>query len=237
MSAQKWILGFGIVLVAGLAATAFWMKKPGADAAPMATSTPTLPTPPVTSPTVSPSPMSSISALPSALPSGSPSPIVLTPNAPIDVAAALVTDENGMSHGTVIIQTEKGLIKFKLYPKDAPNTVNRLVTLIQSGFYNGLVFHRVEPGFVIQGGDPTGTGKGGSGQKIGAEFNNRKHLEGTLSMARTRDPNSADSQFFVSLAPQPDLDHQYTIFGQVIEGMDVVRKVVVGDKMTKVWIQ
>ena len=149
----------------------------------------------------------------------------------------LTIDADGLSKATVIMTTSKGVIKYKFYPTDAPNTVNRMVQLINQGFYSGLTFHRVVPGFVVQGGDPTGTGMGGSGVKLKAEFNSRHHLEGAMAMARTQDPNSADSQFYICLSPQPQLDHAYTIFGQVIDGMDVVRKLQVGDKMLSVIIQ
>jgi peptidylprolyl isomerase/peptidyl-prolyl cis-trans isomerase B (cyclophilin B) len=142
-----------------------------------------------------------------------------------------------MSRATVILTTSQGVIKFKFYPKDAPNTVKRLVELINQGFYNGLAFHRVVPGFVIQGGDPLGNGKGGSGQTLKAEFNDRRHVEGAVAMARAGDPDSADSQFYISLGTHPHLDHSYTVFGQVIEGMDVARKIKPGDKMTNVIIE
>ena len=168
---------------------------------------------------------------PSAVPSANPS-LAAKP-----AAVDLTTDADGLSKATVLIKTDKGVIKFKFYPKDAPNTVARIVTLIQSGFYNGLTFHRVVPGFVIQGGDPKGNGTGGSGVKLKAEFNDRHHVEGTVAMARAGDPDSADSQFYICLSPQPQLDHQYTVFGQVIDGMDVVRQIRVGDKMTSVTIQ
>ena len=112
-----------------------------------------------------------------------------------------------------------------------------MIELIGKGFYNGLTFHRVVPGFVIQGGDPVGNGTGGSGQKMKAEFNNRRHLEGTLAMARAADPDSADSQFYICLGTLPHLDHNYTVFGQVVEGMDVARMIKVGDKMLSFSIQ
>jgi peptidylprolyl isomerase len=169
---------------------------------------------PVPSDTISPA------ASGAPIPSGSPTP------------ADLTTDTNGLSKATAVFETNKGTFKFKFYPKDAPNTVNRIIELIQKGFYNGIVFHRVEPGFVVQTGDPTGTGQGGSGTKLNSEFNDRHHMEGTVAMARTSDPNSADSQFYITFGPQPRLDHQYTVFGQVIDGMDSVRKIQVGDKIT-----
>src|SRR6266436_2788473 len=117
----------------------------------------------------------------------------------------------------VTIETEKGKIVFEMYPDVAPKTVARITELVKKGFYNGLKFHRVVPGFVIQGGDPKGDGTGGSGVKLPAEFNKMKHVTGTVAMARAQDPNSADSQFYICLADQPGLDNQYTIFGQVTD--------------------
>ncbi|NBU22086.1 peptidylprolyl isomerase [bacterium] len=134
------------------------------------------------------------------------------------------------------MKTNQGTIKFKFYTQDAPKTVARIVELIQQGFYNGLTFHRVVPGFVIQGGDPSGNGTGGSGQRLQAEFNNRQHIEGTVAMARAEDPNSADSQFYISLGTHPHLDHNYTVFAQVIEGMDVAKQIKVGDKILSILI-
>lgn len=151
-----------------------------------------------------------------------------------DLEAALETDENGLSKAVVTLQTTRGTIKYRFYSKDAPNTVRRIAELVQKGFYNDVIFHRVVPGFVIQGGDPTGTGTGGSGVKLKAEFNSRKHVLGTVSMARAMDPNSADSQFFIMLGNHAHLDGQYTAFGQVIEGQDVVNQIVQGDRMVKV---
>jgi cyclophilin family peptidyl-prolyl cis-trans isomerase len=137
----------------------------------------------------------------------------------------------------VKITTPHGVIRYKFYSNDAPKTVSRMLELIRAGFYNGLTFHRVLPGFVAQGGDPNGNGTGGSGQRLKAEFNERRHVEGTVAMARANDPDSADSQFYITLAPQPHLDRNYTVFGQVVEGMDVVRKLQVGDKMLSVTIE
>jgi len=149
----------------------------------------------------------------------------------------LSTDVNGLSKTTVVISTSNGVIKFKFYPKDAPKTVKRMLELIQQGFYNGLTFHRVVPGFVVQGGDPLGNGTGGSGQKLDAEFNDRRHVEGAVAMARAADANSADSQFYISLGTHPHLDHKYTVFGQVIEGMSIAKSLKVGDKMIKVTLE
>lgn len=162
-------------------------------------------------------------------PGGSPTPLSTS-------TVDLTPDAQGLSKATVTITTARGIIRFKFYPKDAPNTVNRMVELVRKGFYNGLKFHRVES-WVIQGGDPTGSGSGGSGQRLKAEFNNRIHKEGSVGMARALDPDSADSQFYIVFGPQPHLDGSYTVFGQVIEGMDVVRKIQRGDAMSSLAIQ
>lgn len=124
-----------------------------------------------------------------------------------------------------------GEIKCELYPEIAPISVENFVKLASSGFYNGLIFHRVIPGFMIQGGCPEGTGTGGPGYTIKGEFsangveNNLKHTRGVLSMARAMNPNSAGSQFFIMHETSPHLDGQYAAFGKVIEGMDVVDKI------------
>lgn len=135
-----------------------------------------------------------------------------------------------------IIETAAGQIVVELYEKDAPATVANFIKLIKSGFYNGLTFHRVEPGFVVQGGDPNGNGTGGPGYTIKDEVNARKHVTGAVAMAKTMAPNSAGSQFYITLAPQPMLDGRYTVFGQVVEGMDLVTKIKRGDTMKKVSI-
>ena len=137
----------------------------------------------------------------------------------------------------IYIETAYGTIEAELYSEDAPKTVARITELANKNFYDGLTFHRVIPGFVAQGGDPSGNGTGGSGTKLKAEFNKRKHLEGTLAMARSSHPDSADSQFYICLGAQPKLDNQYTIFGQVVKGLEVVKKLKVGDKMTKVYVK
>lgn len=136
-----------------------------------------------------------------------------------------------------VIETGKGEIVFKFYPKDAPKTVANFITLAKKGFYNGLTFHRVEPGFVIQGGDPKGDGTGGPGYTIPAEFNGQAHLTGTVAMARAADPDSAGSQFYICLARQKFLDGKYTVFGQVTKGMDVVLAIQKGDVMKKVSVR
>ncbi len=145
--------------------------------------------------------------------------------------------DDGLSKSAIVITTGRGVVKLKLYSNDAPNTVKRFVELVQKGFYNGLTFHRVVPGFVVQGGDPNGNGTGGTGQTIKLEVNARKHVTGALAMARAQDPNSADSQFYIMLATVHELDGQYTVFGMVVKGMDVVRKIEIGDKMTSVTVE
>lgn len=134
----------------------------------------------------------------------------------------------------VTLETSKGIIKFELYPKEAPQSVANFIDLAQKGFYNGLTFHRVEPGFVIQGGDPNGNGTGGPGYNIKDEFNLHKHVLGTVAMARASAPNSAGSQFYICLGPAPFLDQNYTVFGQVVSGIEVVKKIVIGDTIKKV---
>ncbi len=136
------------------------------------------------------------------------------------------------------IETKRGVITIETRPDVAPNTVARITELAKSGFYNGITFHRVIPGFVVQGGDPQGNGMGGSGKKLKAEFSDLKHELGTVAMARAgNDINSADSQFYISLGKHPHLDGKYTIFGKVIDGMDVVQKITKGDVMEKVTVE
>lgn len=132
----------------------------------------------------------------------------------------------------VTIEMENGdIIKAELYPEIAPNTVNNFISLVKKGFYNGLIFHRVINGFMIQGGCPDGTGMGGPGYSIAGEFshngfkNDLKHTEGVLSMARSMMPNSAGSQFFIMHKNSPHLDGEYAAFGKVIEGMDIVNRI------------
>ncbi len=137
----------------------------------------------------------------------------------------------------VIVLAKGGEVRLELYPEDAPKTVESFIALAKKGFYDGLTFHRVIPGFVAQGGDPKGDGTGGPGYKLRAEFNARKHLRGTLAMARAQDPDSAGSQFYICLAPQPSLDGKYTVFGQAVSGMDVVDRIQVGDRMTTIRIE
>lgn len=137
-----------------------------------------------------------------------------------------------MSNPIVTIQTTKGVMKAELYPEIAPNTVNNFISLVKSGFYDGTIFHRIIPGFMIQGGDPDGTGMGGPDYSIKGEFsgngfkNDLRHTEGVLSMARSMSPNSAGSQFFVMVANAPHLDGQYAAFGKLTEGLDIAKEIV-----------
>jgi peptidylprolyl isomerase len=126
---------------------------------------------------------------------------------------------------TLYMELKDGRVVIQLLPEVAPNHVKRIKELVRQGFYDGVPFHRVIDGFMAQTGDPTGTGTGGSGQKLDAEFNAEKHVRGTVSMARAADPNSADSQFFIMLEEAPHLDGNYTAFGKVIEGMEFVDKI------------
>jgi peptidyl-prolyl cis-trans isomerase B (cyclophilin B) len=143
-----------------------------------------------------------------------------------------------------VIKTDKGDIVLRFFPDVAPVTVASFLHLARTGFYNGATFHRVEPEFVIQGGDPkskdpnaTDVGTGGPGYNLPAEFNNRPHKTGTLSMARASDPNSGGSQFFICLGDQSSLNGQYTVFGEVVSGMDVVNQVTPGTVMREVTIR
>jgi len=138
---------------------------------------------------------------------------------------------------TGVITLEKGgEIRLEFFPEDAPKTVENFVTLAKKGFYNGLNFHRVVPDFVVQGGCPKGNGTGGPGYTIKAEFNKQQHLRGTLAMARSQHPDSAGSQFYICYGATPHLDGQYTVFGKVVSGMELVDRIKQGDKMTAVTI-
>lgn len=131
---------------------------------------------------------------------------------------------------------ELGTMEIELYPDIAPNTVNNFISLVKQGYYDGVIFHRVIPGFMIQGGDPTGTGSGGPGYSIKGEFsqngfpNSLKHERGVISMARTSIPDSAGSQFFIMVADSPHLDGAYASFGRVVEGIEVADKIVAVDR-------
>lgn len=127
------------------------------------------------------------------------------------------------------LDTKDGRVVIEMLPDVAPKHVARIKELVREKFYDGVVFHRVIDGFMAQTGDPTGTGMGGSGQKLKAEFNKEPHRRGAVSMARAQDPNSADSQFFIVLADSNFLDRQYTVWGKVIKGMEYVDKIKKGD--------
>ena len=130
---------------------------------------------------------------------------------------------------TLVLETTQGTVVIAMRPDLAPNHVARIKELVRDGFYDGVVFHRVIDGFMAQTGDPTGTGSGGSGKKLKAEFNKEKHVRGTTSMARAQNPDSADSQFFICFDDAPFLNGQYTVWGAVIEGMENVDKIKRGE--------
>jgi peptidyl-prolyl cis-trans isomerase B (cyclophilin B) len=142
-----------------------------------------------------------------------------------------------------IIKTDKGVIECELFTKEAPLSVTNFVQLSKGDFYKNLTFHRVEPGFVIQGGDPDGNGTGGPGYTVKGEFDNgKKHIKGALAWARLGGPGNPDfrssgSQFYITLAPTPFLDTKYTVFGQTTKGMDIVEKIAKGDKILSVEIK
>jgi len=138
---------------------------------------------------------------------------------------AMAQDRENMLY----LELKDGRVVIELLPDLAPNHIDRIKELARQKFYDGMVFHRVIDGFMAQTGDPTGTGRGGSGQNLDAEFSSEPHLRGILSMARSSDQNSADSQFFIVLADSPWLDKQYTAWGRVIEGMEFVDKIKKGD--------
>lgn len=138
-----------------------------------------------------------------------------------------------MAETKAVIETKFGNIELKFFPEVAPNHVNNFIELAKKGFYDGTIFHRVIPGFMIQGGDPNSKnpdkskhGMGGPGYTLKAEFNDKPHKRGTLSMARAANPDSAGSQFFICVADSPFLDKQYTVFGEVVSGIEVVDKIV-----------
>jgi peptidylprolyl isomerase len=130
----------------------------------------------------------------------------------------------------LIVQLKDGPVVIRMRPDIAPNHVKRIKELVRQGFYDGLVWHRVIPGQIAQTGDPKGTGEGGSGQKIKAEFSAEPHLRGTVSMARADDVDSADSQWFICLKPNPDFNRRYTIWGKVIRGMEYVNHIEAGEE-------
>jgi peptidylprolyl isomerase len=136
---------------------------------------------------------------------------------------------NAKPDDTLILETSKGKVVVAMRPDLAPTHVARIKALVREGFYDGVVFHRVIAGFMAQTGDPTGTGTGGSGQKLKAEFSREKHVRGTVSMARAQSPDSGDSQFFICFEESPWLNGQYTVWGAVVEGMENVDKIKKGE--------
>jgi cyclophilin family peptidyl-prolyl cis-trans isomerase len=160
----------------------------------------------------------------------------VTSSAVIGNSKLTQVDSHGLSRAFVTIKTAYGNIVFKFYPKEAPHTSQRIAELVEKSFYDNLAFHRVEPNFVIQAGDPTGTGTGGSGQKLKAEFNSLPHIRGTVAMARANDADSADSQFYISLSTLPHLDGKYTVFGHVTQGMEFLDKIIKDDKILSMTI-
>ena len=175
-----------------------------------------IPTPPTTPTTPTPAPTTT----------SAPKSYTAPPSMTIDVDKAY----------TAIIETEKGDLVLELFAKDVPMTVNNFVFLARDGFYNNTSFHRVIPGFMAQGGDPTGTGTGSPGYKFTDEFSEHKHNTGTLSMANSG-PNSNGCQFFITYAPQSHLDGKHSVFGQLTEGMDVLQKIESGDAIKRITIQ
>jgi peptidylprolyl isomerase len=136
---------------------------------------------------------------------------------------------NADPEDTLVLETTQGTVVVAMRPDLAPGHVARIKELVRDGFYDGVVFHRVIDGFMAQTGDPTGTGTGGSGKKLRAEFNKEKHVRGTVSMARAQNPDSGDSQFFICFEDAPYLNGQYTVWGKVIEGMENVDKIKRGE--------
>ena len=164
---------------------------------------------------------------------------VLAMFAVVNANAEIITGEESMTEVQkqyIKIETKYGDIFFEFFEQDAPKHVEAFKKLTTDGFYNGLVFHRVVSDFVAQTGDPTGTGTGGPGYNIKAEFNSKPHIRGAVGMARAQHPDSAGSQFYFVLKDARFLDGDYTVFGQVVKGMEVVDQITQGDKMDKVTI-
>ena len=149
------------------------------------------------------------------------------------LGAFVIMSEKSSEAAVVVLETSKGQVEIEMKPELAPNHVARITELVKQGFYDGIIFHRVIPGFMAQTGDPTGTGTGGSGENLNAEFTDYEYVEGTVGMARAMNPNSADSQFFICFEGCGHLTGQYTVWGQVTDGMDVVRKINEGQPPTE----
>jgi cyclophilin family peptidyl-prolyl cis-trans isomerase len=164
-------------------------------------------------------------ALVAAKPVPAPEPVA----APLPLAAPAEIAANPANRMTLVL-SNGGTVVIQLRPDAAPNHVQRIQTLVRQGFYDGTIFHRVIPGFMAQGGDPTGTGEGGSKlPDLKAEFNSLPHLRGTVAAARAESPDSANSQFYIMFAPNSSLNGKYTVFGRVISGMDVVDQIAAGE--------
>jgi cyclophilin family peptidyl-prolyl cis-trans isomerase len=178
---------------------------------------------------------------------GATKPAAPRPSAAQTGAKPAATPPSEGAGPVIVVETEKGTFEFETYPKEAPQTVKHIVGLVQKRFYNGQRVHRVVPGFVVQMGDPLSRdmtkksewGTGGSGTPVGvAEITKtRTHVLGAVAMAHAGDASKADSQFYVTLAPQPRLDGQYTVFGKVTSGMDVVQKIAIGDRIIRVTVK
>ena len=147
-------------------------------------------------------------------------------------ALVITMTSSANASGTLVLETSKGEVRIALLETLAPNHVARIKELAQDGFYDGIVFHRVIEGFMAQTGDPTGTGMGGSGKNLKAEFSDYAYRYGTVGMARSMNPDSADSQFFICFGDTPHLDGQYTVWGQVTSGMEYVDAIKKGDSMS-----
>ena len=180
------------------------------------------------------SPLSSLRAAMKGLRASVRGLFVATATAAVSVTPGADADAQSPSPENILyMDLEYGRVVIEMRPELAPNHVNRIRELVRSGFYDGVAFHRVIEGFMAQTGDPKSKdpglrrewGTGGSGQKLGAEFNRAPHVTGTVSMARSNDPNSADSQFFIMFAPNPGLNGQYTVWGRVISGMEFVNQI------------
>ncbi len=156
-----------------------------------------------------------------------------TPPQPDELPAYIDRARNAQ----VRISTDKGDMVFTFYPDDAPMHTAAFMKLAEAGFYDGLAFHRVEPGFVVQGGDPDGDGTGGPGYRLKAEFNDRPHVRGAVAMARSSSPDSAGSQFYICLDDARFLDKQYTVFGQLQDGYETLDQIRRGDTMNKVSVE
>ena len=155
-------------------------------------------------------------------------------NRPLWLACGLLILSASARAGSLcVLETERGTLVFRVFPEVAPRTVARISELADSGFFDGIVFHRVVADFVVQAGDPTGSGEGGSGKTIPAEFSHLHYLRGSMGMARDDDIHSNDSQFFICISEQPHLDGKYTLFGQVSAGEDVLDRIRQGDKILR----